>query len=58
MKEDTFRPSSIKVPVEIWRKCHEDLTILLSVYRIPAETRELVDDDANYAFYSPAGWQP
>lgn len=56
MKEDPFRPSSIKVPVEIWRNYHEDLTILLSVYRIPVETKELVDDDSSYAFDLPAGW--
>ncbi len=56
MKEDTFRPSSIKVPVEIWRKYHEDLKILLGVYGIPVETSKLVDDDASYTFELPAGW--
>lgn len=56
MKEDTFPSSSIKVPVEIWRKYHEDLKILLGVYRIPVETSKLVDDDVNYAFELPAGW--
>ncbi len=56
MKEDTFPPSSIKVPVDVWRSYHEDLGILLGVFGIPIETSKLVDDDANYAFDLPAGW--
>lgn len=56
MKEETFPPTSIKLPVEIWRKYHEDLTILLGVYRVPVESKELVDDDLSYAFDLPAGW--
>jgi hypothetical protein len=56
MKDETFPPSSIKVPVDIWRSYHEDLKILFDVYRIPVETSKLVDDDMNYAFDLPPRW--
>lgn len=56
MKKDTFPPTSIKVPVDIWQSHHEDLKILLSVFGINLETSKLVDNDAHYAFDLPAGW--
>jgi hypothetical protein len=56
MKEDTFPPTSIKVPVDVWHSHHEDLKILLDVFGVPLETSILVDDDAYYAFDLPAGW--
>lgn len=56
MKEDTFPPTSIKVPVDIWLKYNEDLKVLLRVYGVCVETSKLVDGDANYTFDLPVGW--